>query len=190
MSCLVSVTGILSTASARPDMSPRDMTSFPVAEASPAQACQCIVAVDPLDLHSEGFPAYWPPCVGQKLIAHIKVRNTCAHSVHLQHMGVRGRRNGTEFWDIGFWEITIPAGVTWELNPNNERLLEPGWYCFRISYSPDGTGWCEIGNDICFTAAPSCAGTSTPSVTATTRPAPSATLTVVHARLWLPLLRR
>jgi len=158
---LASIPGIALADPQWSDAAPSAAASFAL-NSVPAQACQCILAVDPLELHSEGFPTHWPPCVGRKLIAHIKVRNTCPYSVHVEHMGVRGRRDGIHFWDIGFWEIDIAAGATWELDPNNERPLEPGSYSFRISYSPDGMTWCEIGNQVDFTASPSCAPTPRP----------------------------
>lgn len=66
-------------------------------------------------------------------------------------MGVRGRKNGSESWDIGFWSVDVNGRDTWSLDPNNERPLTSGKYSFRISYSLDGSSWTEVGNEINFT---------------------------------------
>jgi hypothetical protein len=105
--------------------------------------------VDPLSLRTEA--GNWPPQSGQKLIAHIKIRNGGDLPIHIEQIGVRGRRNGSEFWDIGFWTIDLNGHDVWSLDPNNERPLAPGNYSFRISYSLDGSTWTEIGNEINFT---------------------------------------
>jgi hypothetical protein len=110
--------------------------------------------VDDLSLRSDGSGA-WPPQVGDKLIAHIKVRNAGDQSLHVEHIGVRGRRNGSENWDIGWWTIDLNGGQEWSLDPNNERPLQEGSYSFRISYSLDGSNWTEIGNEINFTVSSS-----------------------------------
>jgi len=106
--------------------------------------------VDNLELRSDGSGS-WPPLAGDKLIAHIKVRNGGDESIHVVNIGVRGRRNGSDFWDIGFWSIDLSGHGEWSLDPNNERPLEPGSYSFRISYTLDGSNWIEIGNEINFT---------------------------------------
>ncbi len=93
----------------------------------------------------------WPPPPGRKVIAKFHIDNPSAFPQHLVHAGVRGRRNGAEFWDIGFWEVDIPANGTFNLEANNERLLEPGDYSFRVSYTEDGVTWTEVGNEINFT---------------------------------------
>ncbi|MBN1315515.1 MAG: hypothetical protein JXA42_08605, partial [Anaerolineales bacterium] len=92
---------------------------------------------------------------GDHLIATFQIDNTSDDSMHLVHAGVRGRRNGTEYWDIGFWEVTIQPHDTFSLEADNERPLEPGDYSFRVSYSTDGDNWTEIGNEINFTVAES-----------------------------------
>ncbi len=102
----------------------------------------------------------WPPEEGQKLIANINFENTTGQAMNIQHIGVRGRRNGMDFWDIGFWSINLEAGQTWSFEANNERPLEPGNYSFRVSYSLDGTTWTEVGNEINFTV--SGAGSGSP----------------------------
>jgi hypothetical protein len=106
--------------------------------------------VDNLSLQSDGSGS-WPPRVGDKLIAHIRVRNGGDEQLHVEKIGVRGRRNGSEFWDIGFWTIDLSGHQEWSIAPNNERPLEEGFYIFRISYSLDGNSWTEIGNEITFT---------------------------------------
>ncbi len=105
--------------------------------------------VDELSLRTEA--GNWPPQNGQKLIAHIKIRNGGDLPIHIEHIGVRGRRNNSEFWDIGFWTVDLNGDNEWELNPNNERPLQSGNYSFRISYSLNGSTWIEIGNEINFT---------------------------------------
>lgn len=106
--------------------------------------------VDNLELRSDGSGS-WPPLAGDKLIAHIKVRNGGDESIHVANIGIRGRRNGSDFWDIGFWSVDLDGNSEWSLDPNNERPLEPGSYSFRISYTLDGSNWVEIGNEINFT---------------------------------------
>jgi hypothetical protein len=123
-------------------------TSIPPS-ATPIPQPGFIVLVDDLRLYTE--PGDWPPQAGQKLIAHIKVKNGGDLNVHVQHIGVRGRRNGSESWDIGFWTIDVNGRDTWSLDPNNERPLASGNYSFRISYSLDGSTWTEVGNEINFT---------------------------------------
>lgn len=108
-----------------------------------------IVLVDDLTLRTES--GNWPPQSGQKLIAHIKIQNGGDLPIHIQHIGVRGRRHGSESWDIGFWTIDLNGHDTWSLDPNNERPLASGNYSFRISYSLDGSNWTEVGNEINFT---------------------------------------
>lgn len=105
--------------------------------------------VDDLTLRTES--GNWPPQAGQKLIAHIKIRNGGDLTLHIEHIGVRGRRNGSDFWDIGFWTVDLNGHDVWSLDPNNERPLVSGNYSFRISYSLDGVNWTEIGNEINFT---------------------------------------
>ena len=104
--------------------------------------------VDDLTLQTES--GNWPPQSGQKLIAHIKIQNGGDLPIHIEHIGVRGRRNGSDSWDIGFWTIDLNGRDVWSLDPNNERPLAPGNYSFRISYSLDGSSWIEIGNEIQF----------------------------------------
>ncbi len=106
--------------------------------------------IDNLSLQSDGSGS-WPPRVGDKLVAHIKVRNDGDQPLHIEKIGVRGRRNGSEYWDIGFWTIDLSGGQEWTLSPNNQRPLQEGAYSFRISYSLDGTAWNEIGDQITFT---------------------------------------
>jgi hypothetical protein len=108
-----------------------------------------IILVDDLTLYTES--GNWPPQSGQKLIAHIKIQNGGDLPIHIQHVGVRGRRNGSDSWDIGFWTIDLNGHVAWSLDPNNERPLVPGNYSFRISYSLDGSTWTEVGSEIKFT---------------------------------------
>lgn len=96
-----------------------------------------------------GVDRQWPPRVGDKVVAHIKVQNTGGQTLHLTNIGVRGRRNGSENWDIGWWPKELASGEVWEFNPNNERPLQGGNYSFRISYQ-DESGWHEIGNKINF----------------------------------------
>ena len=108
-----------------------------------------IELVDNLSLHTES--GNWPPKNGQKLIAHIKIRNGGDLPIHIEHLGVRGRRNGDESWDIGFWTVDLNGHNEWELTPNNERPLQSGNYSFRISYTLNGSTWVEIGNEINFT---------------------------------------
>ncbi len=107
--------------------------------------------IDNLSLQSDGSGA-WPPHPGDKLMAHIRVRNNGDRSLHVEHIGVRGRRNGSEVWDIGFWTLDLSGNQEWTLDPNNERPLEPGNYSFRVSYQADGK-WNEIGNEVRFTVA-------------------------------------
>jgi hypothetical protein len=109
-----------------------------------------VVLVDNLSLRTDGS-GQWPPRLGDKLVAHIKVRNNCGQTLHLTHIGVRGRRNVNENWDIGWWPKDLAPGEVWEFNPNNERQVQAGSYSFRISYQ-DGSGWHEIGNEVNFTA--------------------------------------
>lgn len=108
-----------------------------------------IVLVDNFSLQTES--GIWPPQADQKLIAHIKIQNGGDLPVHIEHIGVRGRRNGSESWDIGFWTIDLNGHDVWSLDPNNERPLSTGTYSFRISYSLDGSTWKEVGNEINFT---------------------------------------
>lgn len=105
--------------------------------------------VDDLSLRTES--GNWPPQAGEKLIAHIKVRNGGDLLLHIEHLGVRGRKNGSDFWDIGFWTVDLNGHQEWSLDPNNERPLEPGNYSFRLSYSLNGSKWTEIGSEINFT---------------------------------------
>jgi len=105
--------------------------------------------VDSLQLRSDGS-GKWPPQVGDKLVAHIKVRNAGEQAISVK-IGVRGRRNGSENWDIGWWDVTLQPGQEWGLDPNNERPLQSGSYSFRVSYRQDGR-WHEIGNEVNFTA--------------------------------------
>lgn len=116
---------------------------------SPSSNPGFIDLVDNLTLRTES--GGWPPQNGNKLIAHIKVRNGGDLSIHVEHLGVRGRRNGGETWDIGFWTMDLNGHQGWSLDPNNERSLIPGNYSFRISYSLDGSNWKEIGTEINFT---------------------------------------
>ena len=105
--------------------------------------------VDNLLMWSDGS-GQWPPIVGDKVVAHIKIQNTGGQELTLNYIGVRGRRGGSEYWDIGWWTMTLQPGEDWELNPNNERPLLVGSYSFRISYH-DSFGWHEVGNEIIFT---------------------------------------
>ena len=105
--------------------------------------------VDNLSLRSDGS-GQWPPMVGDKLVAHIKVRNGGGQTISLEKIGVRGRKNGIDFWDIGWWSADLGSGQEWQHDPNNERALEAGNYSFRISYK-DNSGWHEIGSEINFT---------------------------------------
>lgn len=112
-----------------------------------------IELMDNLSLWSDGS-GQWPPVIGDKLVAHIKVRNSGGETLSLGKIGVRGRKNGGEFWDIGWWSADLGAGQEWQLDPNNERPLEAGNYSFRISYQ-DNSGWHEIGNEINFSVSAS-----------------------------------
>lgn len=105
--------------------------------------------VDDLTLRTDS--GGWPPQSGNKLIAHIKIRNGGDQPIHIEHVGVRGRRNGNDSWDIGFWTIDLNGKQEWSLDPNNERPLVAGNYSFRISYSLDGVNWNETGPEINFT---------------------------------------
>jgi len=124
---------------------------LPTAIPSPTSPSQpgFIALVDDLTLRTES--GNWPPLSGQKIIAHIKIKNGGGLPLHIQHIGVRGRRNSTESWDIGFWTIDLNGQDSWSLDPNNERPLASGNYAFRISYSLDGAAWMEVGNEIIFT---------------------------------------
>jgi hypothetical protein len=93
----------------------------------------------------------WPPQRGDKLIAHIRIRNGGDQPLQLTHVGVKGRRNGDEFWDIGFWSITLNGDQSWNFDANNERPLEPGEYAFQLVYSLDGTTWVLLGSEYQFT---------------------------------------
>lgn len=108
-----------------------------------------VVLLENLLLRTEG--GSWPPTAGEKLIAHIKIQNGGDLPIHIEHIGVRGRRNGSDTWDIGFWTIELNGRETWSFDPNNERPLTSGNYSFRISYSLNGSDWQEIGNEINFT---------------------------------------
>lgn len=108
-----------------------------------------IVLLDELTLRTES--GNWPPQSGQKILAHIKIQNGGDLPIHIQHIGVRGRRNGSESWDIGFWTIDLNGHDVWSLDPNNERPLQSGNYSFRISYSLEGSNWTELGREINFT---------------------------------------
>lgn len=118
------------------------------AQAVPLPSEGPLIAVDDLTLQSTS--GQWPPQVGDQLVAHIRVRNDSAETQHVEYIGVRGRRNLTEYWDIGFWTTDLVSGQEWLLDPNNERAVLPGDYSFRISYSLDGVEWYEIGNEINF----------------------------------------
>ncbi len=120
--------------------------SFTIQESS--QTPGYIELVEDLSLRTPS--GNWPPRRGDKLIAHIHIRNGGDQRLHIQYIGVRGRR-GSEFWDIGFWAIDLDGHQEWTFDPNNERPLEPGYYSFRISYSLDGSTWKEIGSEINFT---------------------------------------
>lgn len=138
--------------------------------AAPSPDCGCIEEALPLSVHSEGYPGVWPPCVGRKLIAHMNVRNKCGYDVQVKWLGARGRRSGdTEYWDMLYENIEIPAGGTWVFDPNNERPLDAGWYSLRMTCSPDGSAWREFGTQLDFQASWLCVPTSTP-VAATTTP--------------------
>ena len=104
--------------------------------------------VDNLSLRSDGS-GQWPPMVGDKLVAHIKVRKSGGQTLNLENIGVRGWKNGSENWDIGWWSVELGPGQAWKFDPNNERALEAGTYSFRVSYK-DNSGWHEIGNEINF----------------------------------------
>jgi hypothetical protein len=93
----------------------------------------------------------WPPKKGDKLIAHIHIRNGGDQPLQIVHIGVKGRRNGNEFWDIGFWSITLNGNEPWSFDPNNERPLESGEYSFQLTYSLDGTTWELLGSEYKFT---------------------------------------
>ncbi len=128
--------------------------SFTIQEISPTATTKSepgfVELVDNLSLRADPSGS-WPPIAGDKLIAHIKIKNGGDTSIHILHIGVRGRRNGSESWDIGFWGIDVNGHQEWSLDPNNERPLQPGSYSFKISYSIDGSSWVEIGNEINFT---------------------------------------
>ena len=111
-----------------------------------------IVLVENLTLQSNPS-GNWPPLVSDQLTAHIHIRNNGQQTIHLNHIGVRGRRNGSENWDIGWWAIDLAPGAEWSLDPRNERTLSDGSYSFRISYDYNGT-WTEIGNEINFAINP------------------------------------
>lgn len=136
-------------AAAPPEPQPVEPPQPEPVEAPPA-APGYVELVDNLELRSDGSGA-WPPVAGDKLIAHIKVRNGGDERIHIANIGVRGRKNGSDFWDIGFSTIDLDGHGEWDFNPNNERPLEPGNYSFRISYTLDGSEWIEMGNEINFT---------------------------------------
>jgi uncharacterized repeat protein (TIGR01451 family) len=117
-----------------------------------------------LDLKTEND--IWPPAAGQKLVATISFENDSGGPMQIKHIGVRGRRNGSDFWDIGFWSIDLDTDQTWTFEANNERPLEPGDYSFRVSYSLDGNTWTEVGNEINFTV--DSGGTTSPLVDTST----------------------
>lgn len=93
----------------------------------------------------------WPPNKGDKLIAHIHIRNGGDQPLQIVHIGVKGRRNGNEYWDIGFWSITLNGNEPWSSDPHNERPLESGEYSFQLTYSLDGTTWELLGSEYKFT---------------------------------------
>lgn len=127
-----------------------DTWTFTIQELPPTPSNPGFVEiVDDATLHTDS--GNWPPRSGDKLIAHIKIRNGGDQSIHVEYIGVRGRRNGSESWDIGFWTVDLNGHQEWSLDPNNERPLSPGNYSFRISYSLDGSSWTEIGPEITFT---------------------------------------
>jgi len=93
----------------------------------------------------------WPPNKGDRLIAHIHISNGGDQPLQIEHIGVKGRRNGIENWDIGFWSITLNGHDSWSFDPNNERPLESGEYSFQLTYSSDGPTWVLLGSDYTFT---------------------------------------
>ena len=129
--------------------SPIPPPSTPVPPPTSISQAGVVELIDDLTLRTES--GNWTPQAGQKIIAHIRIRNGGDLLLHIQHLGVRGRRNGSDSWDIGFWTVDLNGHQEWSLDPNNERPLEPGNYSFRISYSLDGSNWVEIGNEINFT---------------------------------------
>ncbi len=65
---------------------------------------------------------------------------------------MRGRLNGSEPWDIGFYNLdNLASEQTWTLDDGNGKALIPGDYSFRISYSIDGENWTEVGQPVNFT---------------------------------------
>jgi hypothetical protein len=139
-----------STPEPQPTEQPQATSQPQPTEPPPPAIPGFVELVENLEIRSDGSGA-WPPLVGDKLIAHIKVGNGGDESIHIANIGVRGRRNGSDFWDIGFWSIDLDGHGEWSLDPNNERPLEPGNYSFRISYTLDGSNWIEMGNEINFT---------------------------------------
>ncbi len=127
-----------------------DTWNFTIQESpTPPSAPGFFELVDDLILRTDS--GGWPPQTGSKLIAHIKIRNGGDQPIHVEHVGVRGRRNNDESWDIGFWTVDLNGHQEWSLDPNNERQLIPGNYSFRISYTLDGFTWEEVGQEINFT---------------------------------------
>jgi hypothetical protein len=115
-----------------------------------AQTPGGLALAEPLSFTSEGS-GQWPPRQGDKIIARIRVANVGDQSLHVPYIGVRGRRNGWETLDIGWFSVDIAGHSTWSLDANNEHALEQGDYAFRVSYSLDGQDWVELGNEVTFT---------------------------------------
>lgn len=114
-----------------------------------AQTPGGLALAEPLSFTSEGS-GQWPPRQGDKIIARIRVANVGDQSLHVPYIGVRGRRNGWETLDIGWFSVDIAGHSTWSLDANNEHALEQGDYAFRVSYSLDGQDWVELGNEVTF----------------------------------------
>src|SRR5690606_18853252 len=65
-----------------------------------AQTPGSLTLAEPLSFTSDGS-GQWPPREGDKIIARIRVANVGDQNLSVPYIGVRGRRNGWETWDIG-----------------------------------------------------------------------------------------
>lgn len=107
-----------------------------------------LVMVDPFTLSTES--SNWPPVIGDKLKAHVHVKNGGTADLSLNYFGIKGGRIDGEVWDAALPLPSLKVNEEYEVDIVWDNQFIPGNYSFQIVYD-DGTGMKPLGTSVTFT---------------------------------------
>ena len=94
-----------------------------------------------IELQSDPYHT-WPPYEGDKLIGRFTLGNNGGSNLHLDGLGIRMRRNSSEYWDfVNTSGFDLSVGQTIRFDQNNERPLASGHYRAEITWKISGQDW-------------------------------------------------